>query len=139
MAHITNKLRGLVAAFVAVFAALALVPGTAYADFTEMFTQTGSITINSTSDHAISDQNTFTVKKVADVKRDSITNETDVVAVNTSLQSAVDAWVGANNAQNAQTVANGAASLAALTEVEDGAVAGTSYTVENIANGVPST
>ena len=32
MAHITNKLRGLVAAFVAVFAALALVPGTALAD-----------------------------------------------------------------------------------------------------------
>ena len=31
MAHITNKLRGLVAAFVAVFAALALVPGTAMA------------------------------------------------------------------------------------------------------------
>ena len=31
MAHITNKLRGLVAAFVAVFAALALVPGTAFA------------------------------------------------------------------------------------------------------------
>ena len=33
MAHITNKLRGLVAAFVAVFAALALVPGTAFADY----------------------------------------------------------------------------------------------------------
>ena len=32
MAHITNKLRGLVAAFVAVFAALALVPGVAQAD-----------------------------------------------------------------------------------------------------------
>ena len=31
MAHITNKLRGLVAAFVAVFAALALVPGVASA------------------------------------------------------------------------------------------------------------
>ena len=135
MAHITNKLRGLVAAFVAVFAALALVPGTAFADF-EMFTQTGSITINSTSDHTIGDQNTFTVKKVADVKRDTITNETDVVAVETSLQSAVDAWVGANNAQNAQTVANGAASLAALTEVEDGAVAGTSYTVEDTDSGV---
>lgn len=32
MAHITNKLKGLVAAFVAVFAALALVPGVALAD-----------------------------------------------------------------------------------------------------------
>ena len=33
MAHITNKLRGLVAAFVAVFAALALVPDGRYRRF----------------------------------------------------------------------------------------------------------
>lgn len=136
MAHITNKLRGLVAAFVAVFAALALVPGTAFADFTEMFTDTGSIVIKSTDEHSVSDDNTFIVKKVADVKRDSVTNETDVVAVNDGLQGAVDDWVAAHNAQNAQELANGAAALTALTEVESNAVAGTSYTVENIDGGV---
>ena len=41
MAHITNKLRGLVAAFVAVFAALALVPGVAFAA-SEAVSWTGS-------------------------------------------------------------------------------------------------
>ena len=58
MAHITNKLRGLVAAFVAVFAALALVPGTAFALTND---STGSVTIN-----GLQPGDTVTLYKVVD-------------------------------------------------------------------------
>lgn len=136
MAHIKNRLRGLLAAFVALVAALAIVPGVAKAVATEPFTVTGSITINSTSDHTISTTNTFTVKKVADVKRDTVSNVTDVIAVDGVNQTIVDAWVTTNNAQNAQSLADAAASLTSLDRVESDAVAGTSYMVSDDADGV---
>lgn len=50
MAHITNKLRGLVAAFVAVFAALALVPGTAFAATPTAEQNSDSVTISGLQD-----------------------------------------------------------------------------------------
>ncbi len=114
MAHITNKLRGLVAAFVAVFAALALVPGSAFADFSEAFTQTGTIHIEGTNKYPVTAEgNTFVVKKVADVMRDPVTNETDVIAVSGVNQTDVDTWVTTTNAQNAEKIVAQTAGLAA--------------------------
>lgn len=136
MAHIKNRLRGLLAAFVALVAALAIVPGVARAAATESFNLIGSISISSTDDHFITSDNTFTVKKVAEVKRDPVTNETDVVAVDGVEQNIVDTWVTTNNAQNAQELADAAESLISLDRVESDAVVGTSYMVSDDADGV---
>ncbi len=66
MAHITNKLRGLVAAFVAVFAALALVPGTAFAAYQ---TQTGDIEVS-----GVHGGDTVTIYRVVEYKYDDGAN-----------------------------------------------------------------
>lgn len=141
MAHsITNRLRGLAVAFVAVLATLAIVPGTAFADYTASFTNTGTITINSTKEHPVTTGNNFSIKKVADVMRDPVNNTTDVIAVNKdqSLQEAVDRWIAITNAQNAQAIVNLTGNLTALTRADsvDDAVAGTSFAVTNQSNGV---
>ena len=70
MAHsITNKLRGLVAAFVAVFAALALVPGTAFAAPTNSTTNPVTVTVN-----GLNDDDQVTLYRVLDTYYDSETN-----------------------------------------------------------------
>ena len=105
MAHIKNRLRGLLAAFVALVAALAIVPGVAQAAATEAFTATGTIHIEGTDKYPVTaEDNTFTVKKVADVMRDPVTNETDVIAVEGVNQTDVDTWVTTTNAQNAEKI-----------------------------------
>lgn len=116
MAHIKNRLRGLLVAFVALVAALAIVPGVAKAAATEAFTSTGTIHIEGTAQYPVTaEDNTFTVKKVANVMRDPITNETDVIAVSGVNQADVDTWVTTTNAQNAETIVSQAAGLAAET------------------------
>ena len=116
MAHIKNRLRGLLVAFVALVAALAIVPGVAQAAATEAFTDTGTIHIEGTALYPVTaENNTFTVKKVADVKRDPVTNETDVIAVAGVIQTDVDNWVTTTNAQNAEKIVSQTASLAAET------------------------
>lgn len=114
MAHIKNRLRGLLVAFVALVAALAIVPGVAQAAATEAFTDTGTIHIEGTELYPVTAEgNTFTVKKVADVKRDPVTNETDVIAVVGVNQADVDTWVTTTNAQNAEKIVAQTAGLAA--------------------------
>ena len=102
MAHITNKLRGLVAAFVAVFAALALVPGVAQADPGDVWngTETGSVIITGEN---VSTTNTFHVYKVADITVDH--NVTDLVPV-TGLETQVNAWKDGATATTAQAIAD---------------------------------
>ena len=97
MAHITNKLRGLVAAFVAVFAALALVPGTAFADLVDFDPAiTGSVTITGEDVTVDSD---ITVYQVATIKVDSTTNVPGYEYA-AGMQTTVDAWVKANGTAN---------------------------------------
>ena len=113
MAHIKNRLRGLLVAFVALVAALAIVPGVAQAAATEAFTSTGTIHIEGTAQYPVTAEgNTFTVKKVADVMRDPVTNETDVIAVSGVNQTDVDTWVTTTNAQNAEKIVSQTAGLA---------------------------
>ncbi len=116
MAHIKNRLRGLLVAFVALVAALAIVPGVAQAAATEPFTTRGTIHIEGTVAYPVTaEDNTFTVKKVADVLRDPVTNVTDVIAVAGVNQTDVDNWVTTTNAQNAEKIVSQTASLAAET------------------------
>ena len=89
MAHITNKLRGLVAAFVAVFAALALVPGVASAapieNWTDADDQKVVVTVNN-----FDGGEQVTVYKVADVELQESNNTTELKAVGSVDQTLVD-------------------------------------------------
>lgn len=107
MAHtIKGKLRGLVAALVAVFAALAIVPGTAFADPGDAWngTQTGAIQVN-----GYSSATGLTVYKVASITRNG-NNVTDVEPVE-GLDTAVKAWIADDNATTAAAIASAASSL----------------------------
>lgn len=110
MAHsIQTKLRGLVAAFVAVFAALALVPGVAAAEPWVVDGQTsgtGEIILDF-ENAELPETSDITVYKVADITLNPDTNVTDVV-VNTSISNAqamqyvVDAWGATDSPSAAQ-------------------------------------
>ena len=110
MAHsIQAKLRGLVAAFVAVFAALALVPGAAFAadwNYGQVNEGTGAIVLQFGAGATLPATDDITVYKVADITLDS-ENVTDVV-VDTritnaqAMQRAVDAWGATDSPTAAQ-------------------------------------
>ena len=97
MAHIKNRLRGLLVAFVALVAALAIVPGVAKAalvDFNPPIT--GSVTITGEDVTVDSD---ITVYQVATIKVDSTTNVPGYEYA-TGMQTTVDAWVKADGTAN---------------------------------------
>ena len=104
MAHIKNRLRGLLAAFVALVAALAIVPGVAQADPGDVWngTETGSVIITGEN---VSTTNTFHVYKVADITLNKDTNVTDLVPV-TGLETQVNAWKDGATATTAQAIAD---------------------------------
>ena len=126
MAHITNKLRGLVAAFVAVFAALALVPGVANAkpvDFPADLK--GSITIKGD----VSTSNTINVYRVADLKVDDVTNETSLVYA-VGMEDSVSAWKTNESADTADDVA-----AAVVNNGLSPLKSGTDYSIDNLTDG----
>lgn len=97
MAHIKNRLRGLLVAFVAIVAALAIVPGVAKAalvDFDPAIT--GSVTITGEDVTVDSD---ITVYQVATIKVDGTTNVPGYEYA-TDMQTTVDAWVDADGTAN---------------------------------------
>ena len=92
MAHITNKLRGLVAAFVAIFAALALVPGVANAEPTPWTgDETKTITVSN-----LQPGDVVTLYKVADVQLNG-DNTTTLVVQTGFEQGTVDAYLEDDN------------------------------------------
>ena len=103
MAHIKNRLRGLLTAFVALVAALAIVPGVAQADPGDVWTgtETGSVIITGEN---VSTTNTFHVYKVADITVDGH-NVTDLVPV-AGLETQVNAWKDGATATTAQAIAD---------------------------------
>ena len=103
MAHIKNRLRGLLVAFVALVAALAIVPGVAQADPGDAWTgtETGSVIITGEN---VSTTNTFHVYKVADITVDGH-NVTDLVPV-AGLEAEVNAWKDGATATTAQAIAD---------------------------------
>ena len=132
MAHITNKLRGLVAAFVAVFAALALVPGTAFADWTDMTAPTGSIFLNGDVTVEGAAPNQITVYKVAKIQNESVTNETKVVeldGIGGVVTNEGTGWIYNENATTAAAVADAAVQHGQELE------AVTDYTIANKSDG----
>lgn len=104
MAHIKNRLRGLLAAFVALVAALAIVPGVAQADPGDVWngTETGSVIITGEN---VSTANTFHVYKVADITLNNDTNVTDLAPV-AGLESQVNTWKDGATATTAQAIAD---------------------------------
>ena len=93
MAHIKNRLRGLMAAFVALVAALAIVPGVASAELVNFDPAiTGSVTI--TGDKVTVDSD-ITVYQVATIKVDDTTNVPGYEYAE-GMQGTVDAWVDAD-------------------------------------------
>lgn len=125
MAHsIQTRLRGLVAAFVAVFAALALVPGTAFAadgDTWSNFNLEGSITI---TDRNITADKTINVYKVADIQLGTPSNETRYQAVSGIDQQTVKDW--------ADTESGDADKAAAIAQAVDQAVTSGSMEALNV-------
>lgn len=115
MAHIKNRLRGLLAAFVALVAALAIVPGVAKAAPGDVWTgsETGSVIITGEN---VSTTNTFHVYKVADITLDADTNVTDLVPV-TGLENQVNTWKDGATATTAQAIAD-AVKTSSVAEVQ---------------------
>lgn len=115
MAHIKNRLRGLLVAFVALVAALAIVPGVAQAEPGDAWTgtETGSVIITGAN---VSTANTFHVYKVADITLDTDTNVTDLVPV-TGLESQVNTWKDSATATTAQAIAD-AVKTSSVAEVQ---------------------
>lgn len=119
MAHIKNRLRGLLAAFVALVAALAIVPGTALAEMTwpadgQGTPGTGSITITGADVDTNSD---ITVYRVADITLGT-DNVPDFTAVNGFDQNLVTAWISSDGAaSDALAIANAKANAV---ELQDG-------------------
>ena len=128
MAHITNKLRGLVAAFVAVFAALALVPGV---------TGTGQIILNFTEGTLPEDLYSIEVYQVATIElSDSGNNTTELVEAD-GMDGAVKVW-GDNDAPTA-TEAKNVADKATTAMIYEGATItadGNTVTISNLPAGV---
>lgn len=82
MAHtVRNKLRGLAAAFVAVMAALALVPGMAFASTINNWVDGSDQTVDVIIKGLNNEQDTVELKKVADVHFDQTTHEISLVPV----------------------------------------------------------
>lgn len=99
MAHIKNRLRGLLVAFVALVAALAIVPGVAKAAQIANWDGSEGQTVTVTVNNLDATTDTVVVYKVADTTLDTTSNATDVVAVGTVEQQLVDNY--ANKAQGA--------------------------------------
>ena len=116
MAHIKNRLRGLLAAFVALVAALAIVPGTALAEMTwpadgEGTAGTGSITITGADVDTTSD---ITVYRVADITLGT-DNVPDFAPVDGFDESLVTAWIDSDGAaSDALAIANAKANAVEL-------------------------
>ena len=97
MAHIKNRLRGLLVAFVALVAALAIVPGVAKAALVDFGSDVvGSVTITGEDVTVDSD---ITVYQVATIKVDGTTNVPGYEYA-TGMQTTVDAWVDADGTAN---------------------------------------
>lgn len=97
MAHIKNRLRGLLVAFVALVAALAIVPGVAKAALVDFDPDVvGSVTITGEDVTVNSD---ITVYQVATIKVDGTTNVPGYEYA-TGMQTTVDAWVDADGTAN---------------------------------------
>lgn len=97
MAHIKNRLRGLLVAFVALVAALAIVPGVAKAALVDFDSDVvGSVTITGEDVTVNSD---ITVYQVATIKVDGTTNVPGYEYA-TGMQTTVDAWVDADGTAN---------------------------------------
>ena len=98
MAHITNKLRGLVAAFVAVFAALALVPGVALAQETAVDWTSDQVTQNITV-NGLKGAGTVEFFQLGKVTLNPTTNETsfEVTATTDDEGASIEAYVGMEN------------------------------------------
>ena len=125
MAHITNKLRGLVAAFVAVFAALALVPGTAFAasqDVPWTGSEKQTITINGLKDDA-----TINIYEIGTVTLDENgSNQTtfNVTATTNDQGAAVKEYIKLESPTAAQTKKM----LDSITDYGEAVVADADYT-----------
>ena len=99
MAHIKNRLRGLLAAFVALVAALAIVPGVAQAEPTPWTgSETKTITVSN-----LQPGDVVTLYKVADVQLNG-DNTTTLVIQTGFEQSTVDAYLDAAGSETAQDV-----------------------------------
>ena len=90
MAHIKNRLRGLLTAFVALVAALAIVPGVAKAAQITNWDGSDGQTVTVTVNNLDETTDTVVVYKVADTTLDTTSNATDVVAAGTVDQQLVD-------------------------------------------------
>lgn len=90
MAHIKNRLRGLLAAFVALVAALAIVPGVAKAAQITNWDGSDGQTVTVKVNNLDETTDTVVVYKVADTTLDTTSNATDVVAVGAVEQQLVD-------------------------------------------------
>lgn len=99
MAHIKNRLRGLLAAFVALVAALAIVPGVAQAEPTPWAgSETKTITVSN-----LQPGDVVTLYKVADVQLNG-DNTTTLVVQTGFEQDTVDAYLDAAGSETAQDV-----------------------------------
>lgn len=130
MAHIKNRLRGLLVAFVALVAALAIVPGVAQAEPTSWTgAETKTITVSN-----LQPDDVVTLYKVADVQLNG-DNTTTLVVQDGFEQDTVDAYLNAPGSGTAQSVwedRDDATALDAAT-VQDGQ---TSVTFSNVDAGL---
>lgn len=130
MAHIKNRLRGLLVAFVALVAALAIVPGVAQAEPTSWTgAETKTITVSN-----LQPDDVVTLYKVADVQLNG-DNTTTLVVQDGFEQDTVDAYLNAAGSGTAQSVwkdRDDATAFDAAT-VQDGQ---TSVTFENVDAGL---
>lgn len=143
MAHtLRNKLRGLAAAFVAVMAALAIVPGAAFAEpgdaWTGIGSSTGTITItNSDSDHPI-DPDGVHVYQIAQVTYDPTNNTTDLETLGNLDDNVVSNWYTNHDAASANAIANAVnANNSGISEMEASVTkSGTGVVIADLPMGV---
>lgn len=100
MAHIKNRLRGLLVAFVALVAALAIVPGVAQAvdwNYGQPTEGKGSIQITGIVDGSLTNEG-VQVYQVATIDLDDETNVTSLTYLGSkALQTATETWAGVEN------------------------------------------
>lgn len=130
MAHIKNRLRGLLVAFVALVAALAIAPGAAQAEATPWTgVETKTITVSN-----LQPDDVVTLYKVADVQLNG-DNTTTLVVQDGFEQDTVDAYLNAPGSGTAQSVweDRGDATAVDAATVQDGQ---TSVTFSNVDAGL---
>lgn len=140
MAHIKNRLRGLLAAFVALVAALAIVPGTALAvdwNYGQPIEGTGSIQITDIVEGSLTDEG-VQVYQVATIDLDSETNVTYPTYLGSEeLKAATETWAKQEHptAVQAQNVA-GNVSDAELYSDASVLIDGSTITISNLKTGI---